>query len=146
MLGGIVAEEMYDSARFPTKGHGGVTVTRTLILLSLFSLHCSLPESPDLISSLRFTPSAFDSFRRNTELRYSLKSFQTVNIYIVRKELSGDLLVKTLAEGLGETKGSHAITWLGDTNAKLFAPAGVYFGVVQLHDKRFEAVVEVFHF
>jgi hypothetical protein len=123
-----------------------MTMPRTLLFLFLLSLHCSLPESSDLVSSLRFTPSAFDSFRRNTELKYSLKTSETVNIYIVKKAGSEDQLVKTLAEGMGETKGSHSITWLGDTNQNLFAPAGIYFGVVQLHDQHFEAVVQVFHF
>ena len=119
---------------------------RTLLFLSMVGLYCSPPETPDLISSLRFTPSAFDSFRRNTELKYSFKTSQTVSIYIIRKAGSAEQLVKTLAEGIEETKGSHSITWLGDTNQNLFAPAGAYCGVVQVHDQRFEAVVQVFHF
>jgi hypothetical protein len=94
-------------------------MARPTLLLFLFGLQCTLPESPDLISSLRFTPSAFDSFRRNAELKYSLKTSQTVSIYIVRRGGPGDLLVKTLAEGSEETKGSHSITWLGDTNQNL---------------------------
>ena len=126
------------------------TVCRSLLIaLTISALQCKLPtaaDDPDAISSLRFTPSAFDSFRRNTELRYSLKSASSVSIYIIRRDSAGgDLLVRTLVETLNETKGSHSITWIGDTDQRLFAPAGIYFGIVQLQEHRFETIVQVFH-
>jgi hypothetical protein len=111
---------------------------------------CRLGAGPDdaaLVSSLRFSPSAFDSFRRNTELRYSLAAPAELRIRIVARTAGGEeLAVKTLAERLRATKGAHAITWLGDTSERLFAPAGTYVGVVEAGGARFETTVEVFHF
>lgn len=99
------------------------------------------------MTSLRFSPSAFDSFKRNAELRYSLRIPAEVRIAIVRRPQSGpDVLVKVLTAGTKQTKGSHAVTWLGDTSERLFAPAGSYLGVVETAGARFEAPVEVFHF
>ena len=121
-----------------------------LVAISLCSFQCNLPttaDDPNVITSLHFTPSAFDSFRRNAEMKYSLKAPSTVTIYIVKKDSArGDLLVKTLAIDLRDTKGSHSITWIGDTDQRLFAPAGIYFGVVELQQHRFETIVQVFHF
>ena len=130
-----------------------VTGARYLVLplvLVFVNALCRVPsadEDPNLVTSLRFSPGAFDSFRRNAEMKYSLKSPATLSIYIVRRDSSGEEpIVKTLAEDLSETRGSHAITWLGDTDRRLFAPTGVYFGVVQLRRQRFETMVQVFHF
>ena len=113
---------------------------RNLLSISLFLiinfLQCHIPDpvdDPALVSNLRFSPSAFDSFRRNTELRYTLKSPCIVSIYIVKKDSSqNELLVKTLLENAGETKGTHSITWLGETNQRYFAPVGIYFGIVTI--------------
>ena len=117
--------------------------------LSISTLACRFPNEaydPNVITSLHFTPSAFDSFRRNTEMKYSLKSASIVSVYIVKKDSAQkELLVKTLVEDLNETKGSHSITWIGDTDQRLFAPAGTYFGVVQLQQHRFQTIVQVFH-
>jgi hypothetical protein len=111
---------------------------------------CTLPtalDDPTLVSNLHFSPSAFDSFRTNTEIRYTLKAPATVSIFISKKDsVGGEFLVKTLIENVQETKGSHAHTWLGDTNQGQFAPRGSYIGVVQIQHKRFEAAVLVFHF
>jgi hypothetical protein len=121
-----------------------------LMAIMLCSFQCKLPtaaDDPNVISSLHFTPSAFDSFRRNTEMKYSLKGASVVSVYIVKKDSTNrELLVKTLAEDLNETKGSHSITWIGDTDQRLFAPVGIYFGIVQLQQHRFETIVQVFHF
>jgi hypothetical protein len=118
------------------------------ILIALSS--CKLPtalDDPALVSNLRFSPSAFDSFRTNTEIRYTLKAPATVSIFISRRDSLGqDFLVKTLIENVNETKGSHSHTWLGDTNQGQFAPIGSYIGVVQIQRKRFETAVLVFHF
>jgi len=38
------------------------------------------------VSNLRFTPSAFDSFTKNTEVQYTLKNPVAVNISIIKKE------------------------------------------------------------
>jgi hypothetical protein len=111
---------------------------------------CELPtalDDPALVSNLRFSPSAFDSFRTNTEIRYTLKAPATVSIFISKRDSVGrEFLVKTLIENVNETKGSHSHSWLGDTNQGQFAPIGSYIGVVQIQHKRFEAAVLVFHF
>lgn len=104
-------------------------------------------EDASLVTSLRFSPSAFDSFRRNTEIRYTLKSPSTVSINIVRRDSAGQMfLVNTIAENTYETKGSHSHTWLGDTRSGLFAPSGLYLGVLRIGDKQYETSVRVFHF
>ena len=119
-------------------------------LLALTSLRCNVPTSsddPGAVTSLHFTPSAFDSFRRNTEMKYFLKSPATLSIYIVKRDsLQHELLVKTLVTGLEETKGSHAVTWIGDTNEHYFAPVGLYFGLISIGTRRFQTVVQVFHY
>jgi hypothetical protein len=70
-----------------------------------------------------------------------------VRIYIIKKDSAGqEYLVKTLCEGSYETKGSHSITWLGDTNQRYFAPTGIYFGIIYIKGRRYETSVEVFHF
>ncbi len=121
-----------------------------LMAISMGSFHCKLPtaaDDPNVISSLHFTPSAFDSFKRNTELKYTLKAPSIVHIYIVKIDSSGrSFFVKTLAANLNETKGSHSITWLGDTDQRLFAPVGTYLGVVQISERKFQTIVQIFHF
>ena len=111
---------------------------------------CKFPTAVDdsnVISSLHFTPSAFDSFQRNTEMKYSLKAASVVSVYIVKKDSTNrELLVKTLAEDLNETKGSHSITWIGDTDQRLFAPVGIYFGLVHIQNQQFETIIQVFHY
>ena len=125
-------------------------MTAILMGISFSTFQCKPPDAtddPNLITSLRFTPSAFDSFKRNTELRYSLGSAAIVSAYIVRRDSTQyEMLVKSLAEHLSETKGAHSITWIGDTDHGLFAPAGIYFGVIRVNDQRFETIIQVFHF
>ena len=120
-----------------------------LILMMLLNC-CRYPsqlDDPELVSSLRFSPSAFDSFKSNTEMRYTLKTPAALNAFILKTDSTGkEYLVKTLALDAAESKGSHAHTWLGDTNDQLFAPPGLYIGVIQIEDKRFEATVLVFHY
>ncbi len=120
------------------------------ILLSILSFSCKLPtaaDDPNIVSNLRFTPSAFDSFTKNTEIQYTLKNPVTVSISIVKKDSSGqEFLVKNLAEDIHETKGSHRHTWLGDTDKGYFAPIGTYIGILQIESKRYETTVLIFHF
>lgn len=120
----------------------------SVISIGLYT--CKLPtalDDPALVSNLRFSPSAFDSFRTNTEIRYTLKTPTTVTIFISKKDSLGrEFLVKTLIENVHETKGTHSNTWLGDTNQGQFAPIGSYVGVVQIQHRRFETAVLVFHF
>ncbi len=120
-----------------------------LILLSLLS-SCNLPsalDDPELVSSLRFSPSAFDSFKSNTEIRYTLKSPAALNAFVIKRDSTGkDYLVKTLAVNAAESKGSHAHTWLGDTDDGYFAPPGLYIGMIQIQERRFESTVLVFHY
>ena len=118
--------------------------------LLLFLVSCKLPtaaDDPSIVSNLRFTPSAFDSFTKNTEVQYTLKNPVAVSISIVKRDSSGqEYLVKTIAEVIHETKGTHRHTWLGDTEKGLFAPIGTYIGLVQIESQRFEATVLVYHF
>lgn len=119
------------------------------MVLCTVGLSCKLPtaDDPSAVTSLRFSPSAFDSFRRNTEIRYTLKSAATVSIYIVRRDSTGQpQLVSTLVENVFETRGTHAHTWLGDTQNGFFAPSGLYHGILQIANQRYEASVRVFHF
>ncbi len=107
----------------------------------------SSPDDPVTVTNLRFTPSAFDSFKRNAEMKYTLSSPASVSLYIVKRDSSRhELLVKTLARGLAETKGSHSVTWIGDTDGHYFAPVGIYLGLIRIGSERFETVVEVFHY
>ncbi len=121
-----------------------------LIAISSLDLACRLQtpaDDSDIVTSLHFTPSAFDSFMRNTEMKYTLKSPATLNIYIVKRDSSQhELIVKTLVTNLNETKGSHSITWIGDTDQHFFAPIGIYFGVVQIQSHSYRTIVQVFHF
>ena len=120
-----------------------------LLTLSLVAFSCQLPspaDDPELVSSLRFSPSAFDSFRQNTEIRYSLKSPVSLSLLIIHRDSSGrEFLVRTLAEEFNETAGTHAHTWLGDTMTGSFAPAGLYLGRVQIGHKSFETSVLIYH-
>jgi hypothetical protein len=104
-------------------------------------------DDADILGNLRFSPGAFDSFRRNTEILYTLNKPASVTFSIVRRPPGGaDQPVITLFAGLQESKGYHSHTWLGDTSQGLFAPAGDYIGIVRVGDRRFEAAVRVFHF
>lgn len=111
---------------------------------------CTLPgpgDSPVIVANLRFSPSAFDSFTRNTEIRYTLAAPVRVSVAILRSDSeAGTQLVKTLFSDLSESKGAHAHTWLGDTGQGRFAPAGEYVGIVTVSSQRFETTVRVFHF
>ena len=119
-------------------------------MLLFILVSCKLPtaaDDPSIVSNLRFTPSAFDSFTKNTEVQYTLKNPVAVNISIVKRDSSGkEYLVKTIAEVIHETKGTHRHTWLGDTEKGLFAPIGTYVGLVQIETQRFETTVLVYHF
>ena len=135
----------------PLFSRGRLRGGRLLIaVISLFIASCKFPTSaddPNIVSNLRFTPSAFDSFTKNTEVQYTLKDPVTVNILIVKKDSSGqEYLVRTIAEDIHETKGTHRHTWLGDTEKGLFAPIGTYISIVRIESRRFEATVLVFHF
>ena len=136
-----------------------------ILLSSLTALRCnhtSADDDPEVLSNLRFAPGAFDSFRRNTELKFTLKHPATLHITIESKGVpqsgtpqerapqggapSGYFVVKTLIENAYQPKGSHSIAWIGDTDTEVFAPAGVYLGVVNINNRRFETTVQVFHF
>lgn len=111
---------------------------------------CRLPGEVDaalLVANLRFSPAAFDSFKGNTEIRYSLGAPAEVSCVIVRRGgAPPDIFVTTLCSKIHESKGTHAHSWLGDTGTGLFAPAGEYVGILNTGDRRFEATVRVFHF
>jgi hypothetical protein len=111
---------------------------------------CSHPAGsgdPGIVSNLRFAPSAFDSFKRNTELKFTLKLPESVNITIVRRNAAGgESPVKRLIQNARETRGSHSVSWLGDTESGLFAPAGIYLAVVEIDAQTYETSVQIFHF
>ena len=121
-----------------------------LISFLFFASSCRLPVgAPDagVVTNLRFGPSAFDSFKSNTEIRYSLKTPASVSVVIVRRDsLQNEIPIATLISKTRETSGTHAHTWLGNTDRGMFAPAGTYFGIVLADNERFEASVCVFHY
>jgi len=113
-------------------------------------IDCSHPsqlDDPELVTSLRFSPSAFDSFKTNTEIRYTLGFPATLSAFILKLDSTGkEYLVKTLVLNVTESKGSHSHTWLGDTDDGIFAPTGTYIGAIQIQHRSFEATVLVFHY
>ena len=115
----------------------------TLILTTLF-MSCSQPLSPDdlLVTSLRFEPPLFDSFRQNTKLSYSLNQPASVSVLILDQDRN---VVKTVAVNLSLSKGSHSHGWKGDSDELTFVPTGIYIGQVNAKGRKFEATVEVFH-
>lgn len=129
----------------PVPGHQAFVLLSALLLSG-----CRLPtavDSDDCVSGLRFSPAAFDSFRRNTQILYTLKQSARVTLSIVRRPVEGvDQPVVTLFTELLESKGFHSHMWLGDSSAGLFAPPGDYVGIIRIGDRSFEAAVRVFHF
>jgi len=121
-----------------------------LVLSAMTFSACRFPsaaDEPEVLANLRFSPGAFDSFRRNTEILYTLSQPARVTFSIVRRPASGpDEPVTTLFTEILESKGYHSHTWLGDTSQGLFAPAGDYVGIVRVGTMRFEAPVRVFHY
>ncbi|MCL5266757.1 MAG: hypothetical protein M1469_01475 [Bacteroidetes bacterium] len=105
---------------------------------------CSSPISPDdlLVSSCRFEPPLFDSFRQNTKLSYSLSQPAAVSVLILDQDRN---VVKTVAVNLSLSKGSHSHGWKGDSDELTFVPTGIYIGQVNAKGRKFEATVEVFH-
>ena len=127
--------------------HKRLLPTITFVMLLNSCSHPSQLDDPELVNSLRFSPSAFDSFKSNTQMLYTLKAPATLNAYILKVDSTGkEYLVKTLVLNAAESKGSHAHTWLGDTDDGLFAPTGTYIGVIQIQQRRFESTVLVFHY
>jgi len=97
----------------------------------------------NIIANLRFSPDAFDSYKRNTSLKYSLLKEAEVSILILD---SNGKKVFTLLYNLLETKGSHSHGWLGISDNGTFVPAGIYLAkVVADYDEAFTSV-EIFHF
>src|SRR5436309_3257003 len=110
-----------------------------LILMCFFTAlrcnHSSPADDPEMLSNLRFAPGAFDSFTRNTELKFTLRHPVTVDITIERRgashtglrgkgfsqvdALDGHFVAKTLIANAPASKGSHSIAWLGDTDAEV---------------------------
>ena len=122
---------------------------KRLILISiflqfLFNTSCGVnPLRPDIITNLRFSPDAFDSYKRNTSLKYTLLKEAEVSIEIYN---ANGIKVKTLIENLMETKGSHSHGWLGISDKGTFVPAGIYIAKVAAdYDEAF-ASVEIFHY
>jgi hypothetical protein len=105
---------------------------------------CRLPEGADssIVTNLRFEPEAFDSFTASTSVRYTLSRPAVTTLRICSKTRE---TVVILFEELHETKGSHAHTWLGDTDEGFFAPAGSYIGVLEAEGEEFESVVKIYH-
>jgi hypothetical protein len=120
------------------------------LLFTLFLLDaCSNPFATNddrIVSSLRFVPSAFDSFRQNAEIRYTLKTTEEVSIFITHRDSVGrQYTIATLVQSSLETAGSHGHTWLGNTDKGYFAPVGLYLGVLSIRDHQFETAVLLYH-
>jgi flagellar hook assembly protein FlgD len=105
---------------------------------------CRLPEGADssIVSNLRFEPEAFDSFTASTSVRYTLSRPTVTTMRICSKSRETVII---LFEDLSESKGSHAHTWLGDTDEGFFAPAGSYVGVLEVEGEKYESVVRIYH-
>jgi len=101
------------------------------------------PFEPDIITNLRFSPDTFDSYKRNTSLKYSLLKSAKVSIHIY--DSNGEK-VKTLISNLLETKGTHSHGWLGISDKGQFVPAGIYLAKVKADADEAFASVEIFHF
>jgi len=103
-----------------------------LIILWFQFLYCAScginPLRPNIITNLRFSPDTFDSYKRNTSLKYTLlkEAFVTIEIY----DSNGNK-VKTLLNNLLETKGSHSHGWLGISDKGVFVPASIYIAKVK---------------
>ena len=125
----------------PMRGRAWV---RAIIAISMALFCCCNPISADdlLVTSCRFDPPLFDSFKANTKLSYTLSSPATVSVYILDQNRN---IVRTIAVDLNESKGSHSHGWKGDSDDTLFVTTGIYIGQIKTNGKSFEATVEVFH-
>jgi flagellar hook assembly protein FlgD len=110
----------------------------------LLSASCGVnPLHPNIITNLRFSPDTFDSYQRNTSLKYSLLKEAEVSISIYD---SNGIIVKTLIENLLETKGSHSHGWLGISDSGTFVPTGIYLAQVTADYHQAFTSVEIFHY
>ena len=119
---------------------------RLCMLLVMFWLTagCNLnnPFRPEIITSLRFSPDAFDSYKRNTSIRFALTRRATVSAWITN---SGGEVIIQLAEEFEQTRGTHSLAWLGlDLNGTFVTP-GVYIAWVSADYDRASASVVVYH-
>ena len=122
------------------------TITQPIypIIIALLITSCGInPLQPSIITNLRFSPDTFDSYQRNTSLKYSLLKPAEVSIEIL--DANGNK-VKTLLEKLQETKGTHSHGWLGISDTGVFVPAGIYLAKVTADYCQAFASVEIFHF
>ena len=120
-------------------------ILRYLTILTLLTLtSCGInPLRPSIITSLRFSPDTFDSYKRNTSLKYTLLKEAEVSIAIY--DSKGNK-VKTLLENLKETKGTHSHGWLGISDKAIFVPVGIYLAKVKADYCEAFASVEIFHY
>ena len=115
-----------------------------LLVQLLLSASCGVnPLRPNIITGLRFSPDTFDSYQRNTSLKYSLLKEAEVSIYIYDSQGKE---VKTLIENLLETTGSHSHGWLGISDLGTFVPTGIYIAKVEADYDFAFASVEIFHY
>ena len=143
----MIFQRCQGALSFPLAPSGNVSIGNPLALLALCSMllaSCRSPLSADdlIVTSCRFEPPLFDSFKANTKFSYSLSSPATVSVYILDRYRR---LIKTVAVDLSESKGSHTHGWKGDSDDTLFVTSGIYIGQVKTNGKTFEATVEVFH-
>ena len=101
------------------------------------------PLRPNIITNLRFSPDTFDSYKRNTSLKYTLVKEAEISIEIYNSKGNK---VKTLIENLQETKGTHSHGWLGISDKGVFAPAGIYMAKVKADYSEAFTSVEIFHY
>ena len=106
---------------------------------------CSLPSrpEPEIVTSLRFSPPAFDPFVQIARVDYSLKRPATISLYITDED---NKVVKTIIEDVKETSGTHSHAWLGGNDGNRFVPVGSYYGLLRTEDGDHTTTVEVFHY
>lgn len=118
--------------------------TILVIALCLIWTNCGInPFDTDIITNLRFSPDTFDSYKRNTSLKYSLIKEAQVSIEIY--DSSGNK-VKTVLSSLIETKGIHSHGWLGVSDKGEFVKAGIYIAKLKADSDQAFASVEIFHY
>ena len=115
-----------------------------LLVIFWLTTGCNLnnPFRPEIITSLRFSPDAFDSYQRNTSIRFTLTRRATVSAWISN---SGGEIIIQLAQKIEQTRGTHSLAWLGLDGNGTFVTPGVYIAWVSADYDRASASVVVYH-
>lgn len=115
-----------------------------LLVIFWLTTGCNLnnPFRPEIITSLRFSPDAFDSYKRNTSIKFTLTRRATVSAWITNSR--GEVIIQ-LTQEIEQTRGTHSLAWLGlDLNGTFVTP-GVYIAWVSADYDTASASVVVYH-